>query len=148
MSDLRDLLDPAAVALSVEVENWREAVTRCGDLLVHGGVTTADYTRDMLNALDRLGPYIVIAPGFALAHAQASESVIRTGLSWLSLKTPVSFGHGSNDPVSLVVGLASHDHDAHIKALQQIAVVLMTPGRLEELAKVEDPMILISQLAK
>ncbi len=130
---LADLLPPAAVAAQVEVADWRAAIRAAGDLLTSTGSTTPTYTDQMLAAVDKHGPYIVIAPGFALAHAQASDDVLHTGMSFVQLAHPVSFGHQANDPVRLVVGLASKDHSAHMTALQQLASFLSVPEKSEQL---------------
>lgn len=136
---LIELLPVTAIALDVQVDDWRAAVASAGDLLVASGATTPAYTEDMLAAIDKFGPYIVIAPGFALAHAQASESVLRTGMSWLRLAQPVAFGHATNDPVNLVVGLASLDHDSHIKALQHMALLISNPAAAAQLRAASTP---------
>lgn len=43
-----------------------------GDLLVSTDVSTDTYTEEMLRNVEENGPYIVIAPGFAFAHARPS----------------------------------------------------------------------------
>jgi PTS system ascorbate-specific IIA component len=96
----------------------------CGELLVASGRTTPDYTDAMLAALTELGPYFVIAPGIALAHAAPSEAVMATGLSLLTLAEPIVFGHESNDPVRLVVGLCAVDHDTHLELMAALAEFL------------------------
>lgn len=130
---LAELMPPEVMSFGVEVEDWRGAIQKAGELLTAAGASTEDYTAQMVAAVERYGPYIVIAPGFALAHAQASESVLRTGLSWVQLAEPVEFGHKSNDPVWLVVGLASHSHEAHRNALQQLGALLSKPATLAQL---------------
>jgi PTS system ascorbate-specific IIA component len=65
----------------------------------------------MVDSLHENGPYIVVAPGFAFAHARPSESVRRTGMSWVRLAEPVEFGHTSNNPVSLGPGTAPAPSD-------------------------------------
>lgn len=130
---LGQMLPPEAIAADVEVEDWRDAVRAAGDLLVKTGSATDAYTEQMLAALDRYGPYIVIMPGFALAHAQASDDVLRTGMSFVKLASPVRFGHETNDPVQLVAGLASRDKSDHMAALQQLAMFLSAPGKMDQL---------------
>lgn len=135
---LGDLLPPSAVAAQVDAADWRAAIRAAGDLLMSTGSTTPSYTDQMIAAIDKFGPYIVIAPGFALAHAQASEDVLHTGMSFVQLAHPVSFGHKTNDPVHLIVGLASKDHDAHMAALQQLAGFLSVPEMTEQLRNAKD----------
>jgi PTS system ascorbate-specific IIA component len=130
---LSDMLPPAAVAAHVDATDWQAAVRAAGDLLIATGSTTPSYTDRMLAAIDRYGPYIVIAPGFALPHAQASDDVLHTGMSFIQLAHPVSFGHETNDPVHLVVGLASKDHSVHAMALKQLSIFLSAPEMMEKL---------------
>lgn len=134
---LANLLPVEAVAAKVEAADWREAVTASGDLLVSTGSTTPQYTQQMIAALERLGPYIVVAPGFALAHAQASDDVLRTGMSFVQLAEPVAFGHKKNDPVRIVVGLASKDHSAHMAALKELSQFMVSKEKMDELASAE-----------
>ena len=91
----------------------------------------------MIAAVEKHGPYIVIAPGFALAHSRPSPAVLRTGLSWVSLSEPVDFGSGTNDPVRLVVGLAALDHDSHIETMAALAGILSDEAMLSELIAAE-----------
>ncbi|WP_455565932.1 PTS sugar transporter subunit IIA [Nocardiopsis gilva] len=114
---------------TVHVSDWRSAIRISGELLVATGVSTDDYVDQMLKAVDEYGPYIVITPGLALAHARPSPAVLRTGLSWAGLAVPVAFGHAQNDPVHLVIGLAAVDHDAHSSALSRLARMLADRDR-------------------
>jgi len=135
---LAQLLPFEAVAARVDAVDWRAAVTAAGDLLVSTGSTTPAYTDQMIGALERLGPYIVVAPGFALAHAQASDDVLRTGMSFVQLAEPVAFGHKKNDPVRIVVGLASKDHSAHMAALKELSQFMVSREKVDELASAPD----------
>ena len=89
----------------------------------------------MIQAFEDLGPYMVIAPGIALAHARPSSSVIETGLSLVTLKSPIEFGSTSNDPVSLVIGLAAVDHDSHIDLMAALSELLMSNESVNFLAQ-------------
>lgn len=124
MTDLADLIPAGAVRIRAEVADWRSAVVAAGALLEEAGVADSAYTDAMVASVEEHGPYIVIAPGFALPHARPSDSVTRTGMSVLRLAHPVEFGHESNDPVEMVVALAAADYDQHQQALAQLAGVL------------------------
>ena len=78
----------------------------------------------MLEAIEKFGPYIVIAPGIALAHGKPSEAVIATGLSLLMISEPVEFQHSQNDQVKLVFGLAATNHESHIEVMAELAEFL------------------------
>ncbi len=127
-SRLAQAFAPGSIAVQAVCADWRAAVELAGNLLVESGRTKPDYTRSMISAIEELGPYIVIAPGVALAHARPSDSVLSTGMSLVTLAKPVSFGNLANDPVSLVFALAAADHDSHIELLQGFAELMSNPA--------------------
>jgi len=129
MSELSDLISPSAIRLDAEAADWREAIRASGELLVGSGATEPDYTEAMIRTVEEHGPYIVIAPGFALAHSRPDDSVHRTALSFVRLSTPIAFGNAANDPVTLVMALAAADGSAHGSALAALAGVLADPQR-------------------
>ncbi|MFL9657067.1 PTS sugar transporter subunit IIA [Streptomyces sp. PB17] len=139
MSALTDLLSVDGIRLDVEAEDWRSAVRASGQVLVDEGISTAEYTEAMVRNVEENGPYIVIAPGFALAHTRPFEAVLKTGMSWVRLASPVAFGHESNDPVQLVVALAAVDSTAHTAALAALAKVLADGDNVRALQQATSP---------
>lgn len=129
MSQLSELLSPSTILLGADAADWREAIRRSGELLVSTGATDPAYTEAMIRTVEEHGPYIVIAPGFALAHSRPDESVHRTGMSFVRLAEPIAFGNAANDPVTLVMALAAADSSAHREALAALAGVLADPAR-------------------
>ncbi|MFJ9469645.1 PTS sugar transporter subunit IIA [Streptomyces caniferus] len=147
MAALNDLLPQAAVRLDVRVADWREAIRAAGGLLVETGAATDTYTAEMIRNVEENGPYLVVAPGFAFAHARPSPAVLRTGMSWVRLEQPVEFGHESNDPVHLVVGLAAEDSGAHTAAMAALARLLADPATARALQDAAGPEALHAVLA-
>ncbi|UYG17746.1 PTS sugar transporter subunit IIA [Brachybacterium huguangmaarense] len=149
MSSLSDLLDPSAIRLDVPAADWRAAIRAAGALLTASDVAGPAYTDAMIRTVEEHGPYIVLAPGFALAHSRPDASVARTGLALVRLAEPVAFGNPDNDPVTLVMALAAADAGAHQQALAALAGVLADRERraaldvaatpAEVLAVLEDP---------
>jgi PTS system ascorbate-specific IIA component len=125
-SVLDQALGQGSIRLKQNCLNWKESFQVAGSALVESKRTTEDYIQEMIQAFEELGPYMVIAPGIALAHGRPSESVLETGLSLVTLSNPIEFGHSSNDPVSLVIGLAAVDHDSHIDLMSALAELLMS----------------------
>lgn len=134
MSQLNSLLGDESIDLNAHAANWRDAITIAGNLLESSGAITPAYTQAMIESLEVNGPYIVVAPGFAFAHARPSEAVKRTAISWVRLETPVAFGHGTNDPVNLVVALAAQDDKAHTQSMKELAKLL---GKKDTRAKLD-----------
>jgi len=146
MSQLSDLVDPAAILLDAPAPDWRAAIRQSGDLLVSVGATTDAYTEAMIRTVEEHGPYIVIAPGFALAHSRPDDSVLRTALSFVRLAEPVPFGNAANDPVTLVMALAAADSSAHQAALASLAGVLADPERRRALDAAADAAAVLATL--
>ena len=121
---LSALLPSRAIRLRQPAHDWRDAVRRVGEALTASGAASPAYADEMIATVEQLGPYIVIAPGIALAHSRPSPAVHHTGLAWVTLASPVEFGHPENDPVSLVVGLAAVDDSSHVEALATLADLL------------------------
>lgn len=138
MSLLAKALAFEAIEVRNQVQSRSEAVSIAGELLVRSGRTSSEYTNSMLQAIEEFGPYIVIAPGIALAHAKPAEHVIETGLSLLVLNEPIEFKHSQNDPVRLVFGLCALDHSSHIDLMAELAELLSDKAKVNLLLSSSD----------
>jgi PTS system ascorbate-specific IIA component len=144
---LSDLLPSSAIRIGASAADWRAAVRIAGDALVASGATSDGYTDEMIRTVESLGPYIVIAPGVALAHARPSPAVLHAGLSLITLATPVPFGHRRNDPVWLVIGLAAPDANGHVDALATLAEFIADDDRRDALMRTADASAVRSLIA-
>lgn len=135
---LAEAIGATGIALGERVADREAAVRRSGALLAAAGRVEPAYTDEMLAALEEYGPYIVIAPGVALAHSRPSAAVREVAFSILTLDPPVPFGHEENDPVRLVVGMAAPDSESHIEALRQMAELLGDDSMRERITHATD----------
>ena len=139
MPQLSELLSRDRISLDITAADWRSAIEQAGSLLEHDNSIDSAYTRAMIESVEEKGPYIVVAPGFAFAHARPSEAVHRTAMSWIRLREPVEFGHKSNDPVSLVVALAAVDSNTHLEAMRELATLLASREHRTALDEAQTP---------
>jgi ascorbate PTS system EIIA or EIIAB component len=121
------------VMLGATAADWRAAVGLAGAALARTGAAEPTYADEMIRMIDEHGPYVVIAPGLALAHARPGPEVLSDGLSVVTLETPVSFGHPYNDPVSVVLGLAA-GFATHLSVVAALANVFNDSDAVERLA--------------
>jgi mannitol/fructose-specific phosphotransferase system IIA component (Ntr-type) len=128
---LTDYITPDLIQFQVAVKDWRGAVRQGGELLQRAGICEVRYVDAMIRAVEQLGPYMVLAPGLALAHARPEDGVIKVGMSIITLSTPVDFGSKENDPVKLVISFGGIDKTSHIGMLQELARFLMVPENQE-----------------
>ncbi|TXK18399.1 PTS sugar transporter subunit IIA [Homoserinibacter sp. GY 40078] len=127
-------LPDEAVLLSEDARDWREAVAAAGRALTASGATDAGYAVDMVRMIEEHGPYVVIAPGLALAHARPGPAVHRDGIAIVSLRDPVDFGHPYNDPVRVVLALAGGSSARHLQLVAEIANIFNDSDAVERLA--------------
>jgi ascorbate PTS system EIIA or EIIAB component len=126
-------LSAAAIELRADVADWRAAVRVAAEVLARTGAATPAYGDEMVRMIEEHGPYVVIAPGLALAHARPGPAVLADGLAIVTLSTPVAFGHPHNDPVSVVLGLAIATADEHLAAVASLANVFNDSSAVVEL---------------
>lgn len=108
-------------SLDVAVDDWRQAVKAACRPLVRAGAVTENYPARCVDMVEQHGPYMVVAPGIALAHARPEDGVNRLGLTVVRLAEPVPFGHPENDPVDLVFAFGSPDKEQHLALLKALA---------------------------
>jgi PTS system ascorbate-specific IIA component len=127
-------LPAEAIALGVEVSDWQGAVRAAGAALSSAGIAKPSYADEMIRMIDEHGPYVVIAPGLALAHARPGPEVLRDGIAVVTLATPINFGHPYNDPVSVVLALAVDASDAHVALVAELANLFNDSTAITDLA--------------
>jgi len=123
-----------AIVLGADASDWRAAVRLAGAALVRSGVARPGYADEMIRMIEEHGPYVVIAPGLALAHARPGPEVLGDGLAVVTLATPVPFGHPHNDPVSIVLGLAITSVPGHLESIAALANIFNDSTATAELA--------------
>lgn len=117
-------IDSSDIRMKVQANSWEDALRVAAKPLVEEKKITDDYIQAMIDSVHNLGPYIVIAPGLALGHARPSAAVKQSCISIASLATPVKFGNKDNDPVDLVIILASINDTDHLDLMKKIVTFL------------------------
>jgi len=137
-------LPEEAITIGADAQTWREAVRLAGAGLEASGAARAGYSEEMIRMIEEHGPYVVIAPGLALAHARPGPDVIKDGLAVVTLSTPVAFGHPHNDPVSVVLGLAILSIEGHIASVAELANVFNDATAIPAIAAAQDAATVIA----
>lgn len=121
---MSDSIARDCVRTGLRAGSWQDAIRAAAAPLVERGSVEDGYVDRMISSVVELGPYIVLMPGFALAHAAPGEDVRQSDLSVALFDDEVFFG-SDNDPVRVVMCLACVDRESHIARLQAVAEKLL-----------------------
>ena len=117
---LSDLLPAQAIQIGVECSDWKGAIEASAKYLLKNGAINENYIKAMIKNVMENGPYIVVAPGFALPHEALNAGASKVGMSLIMLKTPVPFGKEEMDPIEWVCCLSAINKETHLKAMFQL----------------------------
>lgn len=115
---LKDLLNEETIFVLDKVESWKEAVIIGSKPLIEKEVINTKYQNAMIEAVEKYGPYMVLAEGFALMHARPEDGASQVGMSMVVLKEAVDL---KGEDIKLFVILAAKDSKSHLAGLAEIA---------------------------
>lgn len=136
---LTDLLRPQAISLNVECSDWKESIRASAKYLLKEKAVTERYVEAMVKNVEQNGPYIVLAPGFALPHEALNEGAMKVGMSLIRLAHPVPFGKKEMDPVEWVCCLSAINKETHLKAMFQLVNLFYNQKFRKEIQESKTP---------
>ncbi len=145
---ISNFLNHDTVKLKVKAADKAEAIKLSAQPLIDLNKIKPEYVDDIFAAMEKFGPYIVLIPGIALAHAAAGANVNEECLSMITLSEPVVFGHETNDPVKTVFCLGSPTPGQHVDVLMKISKFLGDDNFIELLDSTEDVQAVLDYLIK
>ena len=132
---LEKFLVKDTVNVNVNCSDWEEAIRAGGRLLIEKGYIKPIYVDEIINNFKKLGTYMVIKPGIVFAHSRPEDGVNETSLSLITVKKPIYFGDKLNDPVKLIITLATVDTNSHINMLEALTKLLRNYTKIYEITK-------------
>ena len=121
------------ISLNVHADNWEDAVAKSSEYLLAMKKIKQSYIDAMIEAIHRIGPYIVLGNHVALAHARPECGVNELSVHFSVLNPPIEFGSPNFDPVSLIITLAAIDADSHLELISELAGILMEEENVNKL---------------
>lgn len=118
-----EILSADKIQILDEVETWEQAITIAANPLLTQDYFESSYVTAMIDSVKELGPYIVIAPEIAIAHARPNDDVKHIGLSLLKLNQHINFSEEGHF-ASLIFVLSAIDNDGHLAVLRSLATKL------------------------
>ena len=132
---LRKLLKKENVKFIEKTEDWKEAILQSGNLLVSNRKVTSEYVKEMIELVEKHGPYIVIEEGIAMPHAGISENVLETGVSLLVVKERVALPEGRN--ANIFLSFAAKNKNDNIDIMNDLFELITKYKFIDEVSKMK-----------
>ena len=132
---LRKLLKKENVKFIEGAEDWKEAILQSGNLLVSNRKVTSEYVKEMIELVEKHGPYIVIEEGIAMPHAGISENVLETGVSLLVVKERVALPEGRN--ANIFLSFAAKNKNDNIDIMNDLFELITKHKFIDEVSKMK-----------
>lgn len=126
---LKKMLTANHIVISNEMLSYEEGIRLVGNILGKEYYTVS-YIDKMLENVKKYGPYIILSPGVALAHASAENGVHKEGLSLLVSKKGIVFD--GDVKVYLLFCFCTRGDETYLELFHEI----MDLGRSERVEKV------------
>ena len=132
---LRKLLKKENVKFIDEAEDWKEAILQSGNLLVSNRKVTSEYVKEMIELVEKHGPYIVIEEGIAMPHAGISENVLETGISLLVVREKVVLPEGRS--ANIFLSFAAKNKNDNIDIMNDLFELITKHKFIDEVSKMK-----------
>ncbi|MBC7291578.1 MAG: PTS sugar transporter subunit IIA [Actinotalea sp.] len=126
------------VRLQEQAQDWTAAIRASAEPLLADGCITGDYVDAIFESFATNGDYMIVVPEVVLAHARPENGANQTGLSLLTLRTPVPFAPNPDKTITAVFTLAAADDEAHLALMRSLAEVLVDDAALARLLTSSD----------
>lgn len=111
---------------------WDDAIKFTSQCLINQGCINNGYVDKMIKLVDEYGPYIVISPRIAIAHAQMEDSVKELGLALTIFPKGLVLGKNS---VQFLFVLATPNQMDHLHILQNIISLSESSNTMDDVLK-------------
>ena len=117
-----------------KVKDWKEAITKAGNILEKNEIIRHDYINEMIKMIEKHGAYIIIEEGIAIPHAPISENVLKTGISLLVVKEKVLFPNGKG--ANIFLSFATTNKTEHLGILNDLFELITKYNFIEKISKI------------
>ena len=109
---VKDLIPRDNIQIVESVDNWEKAIQLSASPLLKKNLIEQRYVDSMINAVNELGTYMVLADETAFVHAGTNDGIMNDCISLLNLKKPVIFGKNNSKLVRniIVLGIKNREN--------------------------------------
>lgn len=121
---IEKVINPKLIQLAIRAVDWKDAIHQAAQPLIDNNDVTEHYVEGIIRSVKEYGPYFVIAPHVALAHAPSKDGAKKLAMGITTLVPGVNFSNPDNDPVKYIFTLSATDSTSHLKAMQELVQLL------------------------
>lgn len=132
-----------------KIDTWQDAIIKSCDKLVEKDIVDDSYAKQVIETVEKYGPYIVLIPGVAMPHCQeCADGVKDTAVAFMKVEKPVVFDENDRDKdAKIFFTIASENNEKHLENIAQLSDILCDKEIVEAFnqAKNVDDLIKISK---
>lgn len=121
----------------IRIENkscsWEEAIKMSANLLIENGYASELLIDKIIQSTLKNGPYYILCPKLALAHAEIGDHIYKTGISLVIFKEPIKFSNEEKHNVNLLFTLVTTSSDDHMDKIMKFAELFSNKNFVDKL---------------
>ena len=123
-----------------EIDSWQEAINKSCNKLIEKNIVDERYPKQVIETVEKYGPYIVLIPGVAMPHCQeCADGVNDTAVSFMKVEKPVVFDEEDRDKdARLFFTIASEDSSKHLENIAALSDILCDEEIVEAFNKAKN----------
>jgi len=129
---LEDVLTQDRIRIVDKTEGWEDAIFQAAQPLLRTHTILPGYVDAMIQRVRQYGPYIVIGPQIALAHAMPKDGVVSLGMSLMISRSPIAF---QDKTATLLFVLAPVDKISHLGIMKDLMTVISDSELVDKLTQ-------------
>ena len=122
---------------------WQDAIRISAESLVADGTCTEEYYKQIVECIEKHGPYVVFEHNVAMPHStEGATGALKTGIGFMVTEKMIDFGEdsfGDKKEANLFFTLSSANPDEHMNNIGQLSAIFMNEDLLDALAKARTP---------
>lgn len=139
---LKEILRDNITIINKEVD-WVEAIKEGSIPLLNRKCIEESYVEAMINNINKLGSYIVLADKVAMPHSRPEDGVNKTSMALVKLNKVSKL---KDKDVDLYFILASQDSNSHIELIEALTELLSDEEKLDLIRDCKDSNEIMSLL--
>lgn len=135
---INEIIEKGLYDFCEEVGSWQEAIEKSCEKLIEKDIVDENYPKQIIETVNKYGPYIVLVPGVAMPHCQeCAQGVKDTAISFMKVNKPVVFDEDDREKdARLFFTVASTNPEKHMENICELSEILCNEEVIEDLNKV------------